>query len=110
MEPQANYRLALSTSAGLSFFNPEQIVRMEARSNYTNFFFTDRKPILVARILKDYEEILHAYGFIRTHRSHLVNKRYFSCVDIADNITMHDSSKAEISRRKKCKIMRVLKN
>ena len=110
MEPQANYRLALSTASGLSFFNPEQIVRMEARSNYTNIFFTDRKPILVARILRDYEEILHAYGFIRTHRSHLFNKRYITCVDIAGNITMKDSSKAEISRRKKCKIMRVLKN
>ncbi len=105
-----NDRLAISTLTGHYFFSPEQIVRMEASSNYTNVFFTDRKPMLVAKQLKEYEDVLHAYGFIRTHRSHLVNSRYILFVDGAGNITMKDSSKAEISRRKKRSIMRTLKS
>ena len=109
MSQQNNYQVTLSTCTGLHFFNSEKIIRMEARSNYTSIYFTDHKPILVARILKDYEEMLHAYGFVRTHRSHLVNRKYISYVDLKGNIMMQDFSKAEISRRRKGAIMRVLK-
>ena len=104
----ANYKLAFMTAKGTYFFAPEEIVRMEASSNYTNIYFTNHKPILAAKVLKDYEEILEPYGFVRTHRSHLVNKKYIMCVDTAGNIVMKDTSKAEISRRRKSAVMRVL--
>lgn len=109
MQQNNDYQLILPTSTGVYFFNPGQIVRMEAKSNYTNIYFTDRKPLLVAKVLKDYEEVLQDHGFIRTHRSHLVNSRYIVHVDAAGSIMMKDSSKAEMSRRKKCTIMRALK-
>ena len=57
--------------------------------------------MLIAKVLGDYEVMLTEYGFIRTHRSHLVNKRYVTYIDMQGNIIMQDSSKAGISRRKK---------
>ena len=108
--PAKDYKLALATNAGTFFFSPEQIIRMESCSNYTNIFFTDRRPILASKILKEFEEALVPFGFLRTHRSHLVNRRYITHIAGDGCIIMEDMSKAEISRRKKVEIKRLLKN
>jgi two-component system, LytTR family, response regulator len=105
----ADFKLPLSTSEGLYFFSPRQIIRLEAKSNYTSFYFRDHKPIMSARVLKDYARQLEPFGFIRTHRSHLVNKSYIHFVDKGGNIVMEDRFRAEISRRKKKKVMNALK-
>lgn len=81
--------------------HPDQIIRLEARSNYTRVFFTDHPPLLMAKVLGSYDEILRPYGFIRTHRSHLINMQYVSELDLNGVIHMTDSSSAEISRRRK---------
>jgi two-component system LytT family response regulator len=107
---QNNLRLTLSTQNGIYFFNPAEIVRLEARSNYTCIHFTNRKPILVAKVLADYEILLSMSGFVRTHRSHLVNREHVLYVDAKGNIIMKDASRAEISRRKKKEVLTLLKN
>jgi len=104
-----NYRLVLSTIKGTYFFLPEQIVRLEASTSYTKIYFTDHHSLLLSRVLKAYERLLMPYGFIRTHRSHLVNKNYITQVDNKGNIIMQDSSRAEVSRRKKTEVMKLLR-
>lgn len=94
-------RLALVNCGEQFFCSPEQIVRLEALSNYTCIHFVDHKPILMARVLRDYEHLLRPFGFIRTHRSHLINQLHVTKVDEAGRITMNDQSLAEISRRKR---------
>lgn len=105
----ASFKLSLPTSKGLYFFSPEQIVRLEAKSNYTSFHFRDHKPILSAKVLKDYAVQLEPFGFIRTHRTHLINKRYIHFVDTAGNIVMEDTFRTGVSRRKKKAVMKALK-
>jgi two-component system LytT family response regulator len=73
---QAEFKLAISSSEGIYFYNPDQIIRLEAESNYTRFFFIDKKPLIVAKTLGEYEEMLLPHGFLRTHRTHLVNRTY----------------------------------
>lgn len=108
---QTNHtKIAIATLDGRYFFNAEDIVRLEASSNYTNIYFLNKKKMLTAKVLKEYEEQLEPLGFVRTHRSHLVNKRYISYVDSKGNIIMQDTSKAEISRRMKSRVMKVLSN
>lgn len=85
---------------------PDEIIRLEARSNYTRVYFVNHAPVLMAKVLRCYEEILLPYGFLRTHRSHLVNLRYVSHVDKETGITMHDTSCAGISRRRKRHVFR----
>jgi two-component system, LytTR family, response regulator len=101
-------QIAISTTEGRYFFNPEEIIRLEASSNYTNVYFTNKRRMLTARVLKDYEEILQPLGFVRTHRSHLVNSKYVSFVDHKGNIMMKDESRAEISRRKRPDVLKAL--
>lgn len=101
-------KLMVSTLEGLFFFNPDDIIRLEASSNYTRIFFTNRCPLTLARVLKDFTGILEPLGFLRTHRSHLVNRQHISSIDMAGNILMYDTSKAEISRRKKSGVLKTL--
>ena len=107
---QANVvKLTVATSEGLYFFYPDEIVRLEASSNYTYIHFTNRKPMLIAKVLADYEEQLSGSGFLRTHRSHLVNTQYITFIDGQGNIVLEDNSRIEISRRKKKTVLKELK-
>ncbi|MCU0375035.1 MAG: LytTR family transcriptional regulator [Chitinophagaceae bacterium] len=55
-----------------------QIVRIEACSSYCRIYFTNRQPLLVAKVLQWFEDCLAPAGFVRTHRSHLVNAAYIN--------------------------------
>jgi two-component system, LytTR family, response regulator len=93
--------IQLSVTEGTFHFQPSDIVRLEASSNYTYIHFTNRRPLLIARVLRDFEAMLGQWGFVRTHRSHLVNKAHISHVDAMGWIVMRDASRAGVSRRKR---------
>lgn len=100
-------RLGFPYKGGIHYFSPEQIIRLEAESNYTFIFIDQQKPIIMAKVLGAYEAMLSPFGFIRTHRSHLINTRHIQSID-HDRIVMDDMSEAEISRRKRKEVLEVL--
>lgn len=102
--------LMLNTNGGVFFYKPEEIVRLEASSNYTHIYFTDKKKIIVPKVMKDFVKILEPLGFVRTHRSHLVNRAYIVSISAKGGVTMKDSSVAEVSRRKKSSVLMALKS
>ena len=78
------------------------IVRLQSESNYTLFFLVGNKKVLVAKTLKNFEEKLLSYNFLRIHQSHLINLAHMKEIDHGDNLAiMTDGSKVEISKRKK---------
>jgi two-component system, LytTR family, response regulator len=105
-----NNKIALNTVGGIYFLDPGDIVRLEASSSYTNIFFTNKTKMLASKVLKDFVQMLEPFGFIRTHRSHLVNRQHILQVDNSGNVVMQDLSTAEISRRRKSDILKTLKN
>ncbi len=56
------------------------VVRIEANDNFSDFYLTDGTHRMICRTLKHYEETLATCGFLRVHKSHIVNlqhvKRY----------------------------------
>lgn len=88
-------------------FNLADVIRFEASSNYTLIHSVNQRPLVVAKVLSDYEDMLVGMGFIRVHRSHLINEQYVHSVDPTGNITMQ-GFKVEVPRRKKKEIMRRL--
>ena len=92
----------------MATINPDQIIRLEASSNYTYMHFTDRPPMLMAKVLGKYEALLRPYGFIRTHRSHLINQAHIGRIVSGDRLQMVDAFVAEISRRKRSEVKRCL--
>jgi two-component system LytT family response regulator len=108
---QLNIRqLSIVTSDGLFFFSPQEVVRLEAKSNYTTIYFTNKKKILAAKVLKEFVQMLEPLGFVRIHRTHLVNRQHILCITTEGSVIMRDSSVAAISRRMKKGVMETLRN
>ncbi|MBL0006913.1 MAG: LytTR family transcriptional regulator [Saprospiraceae bacterium] len=73
--------------------------------NYTKFFVTSGKTYLISRTLGEYDTLLTPQNFIRTHKSHLVNKKFISFIDHDGFAVLKDNSKVEVSRRRKDEVM-----
>lgn len=89
----------------VEFVAPNQIIRLEAISNYTRIYFSNSKPILMAKVLHEYESLLRPYGFLRTHRSHLVNVDHIEKVGQDDTLQMKGAGQVMISRRKRSTVL-----
>jgi two-component system, LytTR family, response regulator len=98
---QPQQSIQLSVTEGVFHIHLADIIRLEASSNYTFIHFTNRRPLLIAKVLKDFEALLGHWGFVRIHRSHLVNTAHISHVDAMGRVVMGDASRAGVSRRKR---------
>ncbi len=105
-------RIALSTSDGIHLFEVSDIIRCESQDNYTKFYIKDSKPILIAKTLKEYEELLSEQGFERIHQSHLINLAYLKSYIKKDGgyAVMADNSHLPISQRKRERLQELLRS
>jgi two-component system LytT family response regulator len=69
-------KIAIPTVGGSLYFNVEDIIHCEAHNNYTIFYLTGNHKHVASQTLKEYDDILSAYDFLRTHQSHLINPKY----------------------------------
>lgn len=110
-EQPNDYQLAIASTEGTYFYQPDEIVRCEADGNYTKFFLLNKKQVIASKTLKEYDEILGDQQFIRVHRAHLVNKKYVKSFTNDHELQMIDNATVEVSRRKwdevKTKLMRL---
>ena len=104
-----DFKLALSTMEGVSFFEPAEIMYCEAENNYTRFIFTKHKPMLISKTLGEYEELLCDHGFLRIHKSSLINAKYVSKIDREGYLQMNDGKQLAVSKRRKELVMKTLK-
>lgn len=104
-----DFKLALSTTEGVFFYAPDEILYCEGENNYTRFIFTKNKPMLVSKTLGEYEDLLTEHGFLRIHKSHLVNAKYVSKVDREGTLIMTDGRQLTISKRRKEMVMSKLR-
>lgn len=66
-------RIALPTLEGVNMVNVNDIIRLQADSNYTLVYFTNQPHIMVSKTLKEVEKVLDENTFVRIHKSHTVN-------------------------------------
>ncbi|MEP6675531.1 MAG: LytTR family DNA-binding domain-containing protein [Ferruginibacter sp.] len=110
LQKPGDKKLALPTSDGLLFVPVEEVISLEAASNYT-FFFTEKNgKIVVSKTLGDFEEILEANDFFRVHNSHLINLHKIEKYVKGDGgyVIMKTGSNIEVSRRRKDDFMKRL--
>jgi len=103
------YRLALHTHHGLKLVTPQDIIRCEASNNYTIFYLADNSSITTSKTIKEYEEILGEYNFVRVHKSHLVNLRFVDQLTNKHQLLLTNKTLVDVSRRRKPELMEVLK-
>jgi len=102
-ENKEDQKIVLSTAEGMHIIKVKNIIRCQADDYYTNYFLNDGRRIMISKTLKESEELLIDYNFIRPHRSHLINISYIKKYVKSDGgyIVLADDSKIPVSRRKK---------
>ena len=112
MQEQKSRKIVLSTAEMIHVINVDEIVRCESDNYYTYFHFMDGRKLLISKTLKENEELLSQYNFIRPHKSHLVNIKYIKSYIRQEGgyILMNDGNRIPVSRRKKDKIMEIIFN
>lgn len=65
--------IALPDQNGFAIIEVDKIIRCEGLRNYTRIIIRDQEEKIVSRTLLEFENLLSPLGFIRIHRSHLVN-------------------------------------
>ena len=105
-----DFKIAVPSSDGVHFFKTEDILRLEADKSYTHIHLFNKRPFIASKTLKHFEEMLDEFGFIRTHKSHLVNPKHITRIS-SDNgfVLLSDGTKVEVSRRKKDEVQQQLK-
>lgn len=96
-----NPKVAIPTQNGYAYYYPDDLIRIEAKGAYAEVFLANGQNVLVSRNLKDFERVLSSKGFVRIHRSHLVNPKFikeFSRID-GGVVELLSGKKMAISRK-----------
>ena len=103
-------KLALHTFDGIQMVKVEKVVHLEAAGNYTNVYLDDNSKIVVAKTLKEFNEILKSRNFCRVHKSHLINVDKIEKYMITNgrHVVMENGAQIEVARRKKNLLVNVL--
>jgi DNA-binding LytR/AlgR family response regulator len=79
----------------------QEIIRIESLNNYSKIFLSNKKALVVSKVLLWFEKSLPSHQFCRVHRSHLVNE--FHIGGISKNgrsLILTNGEYISISRRK----------
>jgi two-component system, LytTR family, response regulator len=101
--PGAFEKMSVSALDGIYFVSIKDIVRLEAEDNYTHLFLQNGDKITASKTIKMYEELLLPRNFFRIHKSHIINVNFMRKFVKGDGgyVTMDDTKKIEVSRRRR---------
>src|SRR5688572_1474776 len=96
-------KIALPTMEGLQMIAVNSIISCASDSNYTVFFLKNKQKLIVSRPLKEIEEMLEEYSFLRVHNSYLVSLNEIEKYVKGEGgyLVMTDGSAIDVSRSKK---------
>lgn len=112
INPNVKRRLVLKTQESVHVVELDTIIRCEADRNYTSFYLTNGKKILVSKTLKEYETLLTGHNFLRVQQSHLINLDYVDRYDKGNggSVVMKDGSEVPLSPAKREIFFKILEN
>jgi two-component system LytT family response regulator len=98
-----NMKLCLPSLKGFQVVELNDILFAESSGNYTNFHFRGLPFICTSKPIHEYEELLADAGFVRIHKSSLVNLLHVKEYLRGDGgyVILSDGTKIEVSRRKR---------
>ena len=96
-------KVVLPVLDGFEVIQVNDIIRCEANDNFTDFYLLDGSKKVICRTLKFYEDTLTDSGFIRVHRTHLINVQYVRSYKKGKGgiVIMEDGSHVDVSPSKK---------
>ena len=98
-----NMKLCIPSLKGFQVVELNDILYAESSGNYTNFHFANKHLICSSKPMHEYEELLSDAGFVRIHKSCLVNllhvKEYIR--GKGGSVKLSSGQELEVARRKK---------
>lgn len=82
------------------FIEINKLIHLEADNVYTTLYLDDGSKIVASKSLKDFEDRLNNSGFIRIHKSHLINVAFIKKFYKGDSayLVMQDDSVIPVSK------------
>jgi two-component system LytT family response regulator len=104
-------RISIPTQNKIILVDIKDIIHCEADVNYTTIHLNGGEKYLVSKTLKEYDELLSEYGFIRPHQSHLVNLQFIKEFVKEDGgyLVLKNRSHIPVSTRNRNRITEILK-
>lgn len=103
-------KLTLTQGGRTHTVAPSEITWCQADDNYTALHLVDERRLVSARTLKDYDEMLAPFGFIRVHKSALVNRRHVDGLDAEGRVRLRNGTRVDVSRRRLDEVARELRS
>ncbi len=94
-------KIALPQLGSINFIDVDEIVSLQADSNYTIIHLCSMQKLVISKTLKDFEELLDQTQFARIHKSYIINIKYIKEYSTANGgiVKMKDGNHWSISRR-----------
>lgn len=105
-------RITLPSGQGYRLVDVDEIIHIEADSNYSIFHLKNAEKITVSKVLKDYEEILPEERFVRIHKSSIVNLKYVKEYNTKNGLVLAltNGESIMVSRRRASDFFEKMKN
>lgn len=102
-------KIALPTFEGFELVAIDDILHCESDSNYTHIMLRNGKKLLISRTLKEIEELLEGYPFLRIHNSHVVNLNEIVRFVRGEGgyVIMSDNTTITVSRSRKDGLLKI---
>jgi two-component system LytT family response regulator len=103
-------KMAVPTVDGLIFINLREVVRLEAKSSYTQIKLENGEVVMATRTIEDYEDILPETLFCRIHNSHIINLQKIEKYHKGRGgyVILEDGSEIEVASRRRQEFLRRL--
>ena len=102
-------KIVLKTQESIHIVKVSTIIRCESFHNYTEFYISGAKKLVVSRTLKEYENLLSEFGFFRVHQSHLININCINRFEKTDGgyLVLTDGTQVPVAKRKKEELLQL---
>jgi len=110
--PKELQKIVINSNDGHYVFGINEIIRFEAERNYTKVFIEKEKPLLVAKTLKHFEDLLQGQKFERVHQSHIINIHHIKKYSPRDGgyLVLSNGDTVPVSQRKKTELLALLES
>lgn len=111
LKDNLGHKIAVPSRNGLSYYKTNSIVYIKADGSYSVICQDNGKTTTISRKIKDFEDSLINDGFIRVHKSYLINLHHVAELHRDDSgyILMDDGTKIPLSPKNRESVIQKIK-
>lgn len=103
-------KIVIPSTDGLQFIKINDILYLEANTNYTHVILADSKKFIICQTLKYFEDMLPIDIFIRIHNSYIINKNFAEKYIRGEGgqVILTNGISLDVSKRKKADFLKAI--